>query len=120
MLAVSQGFDTHGMPMDVMWLDIEHTDGKRYFTWNPQNFSDPSTMVGGLVNRGRKLVVIVDPHIKRDPKYFLHGNASSLGYYIKTRNGSDYVGESWPGEVSYMDFFDQKVREYYAGLFNFR
>ena len=24
------GFDTHDIPMDVIWLDIEHTDGKKY------------------------------------------------------------------------------------------
>ena len=24
------GFDEHDIPMDVIWLDIEHTDGKKY------------------------------------------------------------------------------------------
>lgn len=28
--AVDQGFDDNDMPYDVIWLDIEHTDGKRY------------------------------------------------------------------------------------------
>lgn len=27
---VNENFDLHDLPMDVMWLDIEHTDGKRY------------------------------------------------------------------------------------------
>jgi alpha 1,3-glucosidase len=27
--AVDAGFDTHAIPYDVLWLDIEHTDGKR-------------------------------------------------------------------------------------------
>ena len=27
--AVNAGFDEHDMPYDVIWLDIEHTDGKR-------------------------------------------------------------------------------------------
>lgn len=29
-LAVDAGFDEHQIPYDVLWLDIEHTDGKRY------------------------------------------------------------------------------------------
>ncbi len=29
-IMVNEGFDTHGIPYDVIWLDIEHTDGKRY------------------------------------------------------------------------------------------
>jgi len=27
---VDAGFDTHDIPYDVLWLDIEHTNGKRY------------------------------------------------------------------------------------------
>jgi mannosyl-oligosaccharide alpha-1,3-glucosidase len=29
-LAVDAGFDDHDIPYDVIWLDIEHTDGKRF------------------------------------------------------------------------------------------
>jgi alpha-glucosidase (family GH31 glycosyl hydrolase) len=29
-LAVDAGFDEHDIPYDVIWLDIEHTDGKRW------------------------------------------------------------------------------------------
>ena len=31
--AVNAAFDEHNIPYDVIWLDIEHTDGKR---WAPQ------------------------------------------------------------------------------------
>jgi alpha-glucosidase (family GH31 glycosyl hydrolase) len=27
--AVDAGFDEHSIPYDVLWLDIEHTNGKR-------------------------------------------------------------------------------------------
>jgi len=27
---VDNGFDEHDIPYDVLWLDIEHTDGKKY------------------------------------------------------------------------------------------
>jgi alpha-glucosidase (family GH31 glycosyl hydrolase) len=27
--AVDAGFDEHNIPYDVLWLDIEHTNGKR-------------------------------------------------------------------------------------------
>jgi len=27
---VNSGFDEHEMPMDVVWLDIDHTNGKRW------------------------------------------------------------------------------------------
>jgi len=28
----------------VIWLDIEHTDGKKYFTWDKSNFPNPKQM----------------------------------------------------------------------------
>lgn len=45
---VNKGFDEHDIPMDVMWLDIEYTDGKKYFTWDPVKFSNPKQMVDQL------------------------------------------------------------------------
>ena len=33
------------MPYDVLWLDIEHTRGKRYFTWDKNLFPNPKEMI---------------------------------------------------------------------------
>ena len=30
MLRVQSNFDKHDIPYDVLWLDIEHTDNKKY------------------------------------------------------------------------------------------
>ena len=35
---VINAFDQHDIPVDVLWLDIEHTNGKRYFTWDTGKF----------------------------------------------------------------------------------
>ena len=56
MTAVDGKFDEHDIPMDVMWLDIEHTDGKKYFTWDARKFPDSIAMTDGLASKGRKLV----------------------------------------------------------------
>eukprot|EP00954_Amorphochlora_amoebiformis_P005061 398215-Amorphochlora_amoeboformis.AAC.1 len=46
--AVDAGFDEHDIPYDTLWLDIEHTDGKKYFTWDSSLFPDPITMQNNL------------------------------------------------------------------------
>ncbi|XP_066584343.1 neutral alpha-glucosidase AB isoform X2 [Prorops nasuta] len=115
---IAENFDRYDLPMDVMWLDIEYTDNKKYFTWDPRKFSQPLEMVQNLTAKGRKLVVIIDPHIKRDSGYFLHNDATNNGYYVKTRDGKDYEGWCWPGSSSYLDFFDPKVQEYYMGQYD--
>lgn len=42
--AVDSGFDEHAIPYDVLWLDIEHTNGKRYLTWDSHLFPNPVAM----------------------------------------------------------------------------
>lgn len=64
----------------------------RYFTWDPVKFANPTEMMKNLTDKGRKLVAIVDPHIKRDVGYFLHNDAETNGYYVKTPEGKDYEG----------------------------
>lgn len=111
---VSAKFDEHDIPMDTMWLDIEYTDGKKYFTWDQFKFPNPLGMIKNLTDLGRHLVVIIDPHIKRDSGYFFHNECTDRGYYVKTRDGKDYEGWCWPGAASYPDFFNKAVRDYYA------
>lgn len=53
--SVDAGFDEHDIPYDFIWLDIEHTDGKRYFTWDPQKFATPKEMLQGLMDKKRKV-----------------------------------------------------------------
>ena len=69
---VADKLDKFDIPMDVLWLDIEHTDGKRYFTWDKEKFPSPVEMIDHLASRGRKLVTVVDPHIKRDDNWALY------------------------------------------------
>lgn len=115
--SVVQRFDEHDLPLDVMWLDIEYTDGKKYFTWDAVKFPQPAAMVTNLTATGRKLVVIVDPHVKREAGYFLHETALERGYYVQNRDGGVYEGWCWPGSSSYPDFLDPQVRDYYASLY---
>ena len=56
--AVDRKFDQFDIPYDVIWLDIEYTDGKKYFTWDPLTFSKPLDMVKGLDKRNRKVRII--------------------------------------------------------------
>lgn len=72
--------------------DIEHTDGKRYFTWDSHLFPNPKEMQNRLASRGHRMVTIIDPHIKRDNGYRVHSDATAKGLYIKNKDGNDYDG----------------------------
>ncbi|GAB2277287.1 Probable glucan 1,3-alpha-glucosidase [Dionaea muscipula] len=112
-------FDEHDIPYDVLWLDIEHTDGKKYFTWDRVLFPHPEEMQKKLASKGRHMVTIVDPHIKRDDSYFVHNEATNKGYYVKDATGKDYDGWCWPGSSSYLDMLSPEVRAWWAEKFSY-
>ena len=53
--SVDDSFDEHDIPYDVLWLDIEHTDGKKYMTWDKLKFPSPEQMQKNLAAKGRKV-----------------------------------------------------------------
>ncbi len=118
-MMVSGKFDEHDIPMDIMWLDIEHTDGKKYFTWDARKFPDSIGMINNLTAVGRKLVTIVDPHIKKDTSYWVHNDCTSQGLYVKNKDGGDYEGWCWPGASYYPDFLNPEVRDYFSRQYKF-
>ncbi|KAL2347195.1 hypothetical protein Fmac_001195 [Flemingia macrophylla] len=117
---VDSKFDELDIPYDVLWLDIEHTDGKRYFTWDRALFPHPEEMQRKLADKGRKMVTIVDPHIKRDDGFHLHKEASQKGYYVKDASGNDFDGWCWPGSSSYPDTLNPEIREWWAEKFSYK
>lgn len=64
----------------------------RYFTWDAALFPNPVKLQEDLAERGRQMVTIVDPHIKRDPNYRIFKEAEKKGFYIKNKDGADFDG----------------------------
>ncbi|KAK7410934.1 hypothetical protein VNO78_02172 [Psophocarpus tetragonolobus] len=116
---VDSMFDELDIPYDVLWLDIEHTDGKKYFTWDRTLFPHPEDMQSKLADKGRHMVTIVDPHIKRDDNFHLHKEASQKGYYVKDSSGNDFDGWCWPGSSSYPDTLNPEIRSWWVDKFSY-
>mmetsp|Transcript_118101 Transcript_118101/g.220808 ORF Transcript_118101/g.220808 Transcript_118101/m.220808 type:complete len:1022 (+) Transcript_118101:138-3203(+) len=80
---VDSSYDKYDIPYDVIWLDIEHTDGKAYFSWNSANFPTPEKMTEALSLKKRKLVNVVDPHIKKSESFHVFKEVRDQGMFIK-------------------------------------
>ena len=116
--AVDAGFDKHDIPYDVLWLDIEHTDGKKYFTWDSSLFPTPAEMQRKVARKGRKMVTITDPHIKRESGYWVYDEATTQGLFVKNSDGSsDFDGHCWPGASSYLDMTNPAARKFWGDVF---
>ncbi|OAD68408.1 glucosidase II catalytic ROT2/GLS2 [Phycomyces blakesleeanus NRRL 1555(-)] len=118
-LEVDSQFDKHDIPYDVIWLDIEYTDEKKYFTWDIPKFPDAIKMEEELEHKGRKLVTIIDPHIKRDDNYHICQTAKDNGYFVQQPSGGDYEAWCWPGQSSWVDFSSPAAREWWKSEFGF-
>ncbi|MFT3770715.1 MAG: glycoside hydrolase family 31 protein [Minicystis sp.] len=114
-LAVAEELRNRRLPADAMWLDIQHMDGFRSFTWDPSGFADPAGLVQGLGALGMHAVTIVDPGIKVDPGYDVYADGLAKGYFVK-QNGVPYVGQVWPGDASFPDFTSPDVRAWWGTL----
>eukprot|EP00842_Homolaphlyctis_polyrhiza_P006207 jgi/Hompol1/6588/HPOL_000454-RA len=115
--AVDAGFDEHDIPYDVLWLDIEHTNGKRYFTWDSAKFPSPMKMQENIALRKRKMVTIIDPHIKKDLDFFVSKQALDKGIFVKNDKGEVFDGHCWPGESNWIDYFNPAGRAFWSSKF---
>lgn len=116
---VDAKFDQYQIPYDVIWLDIEYTDGKKYFTWDPMTFPDPKGMQEQLDESQRKLVIIIDPHLKNEKGYPIIEELKSKDLGIKNKDGNIYDGWCWPGSSHWIDCFNPAAISWWKGLFSY-
>ncbi|OTB18840.1 glycoside hydrolase family 31 protein [Daldinia sp. EC12] len=116
---VDRKMDRYHIPYDVIWLDIEYTDDKKYFTWDKDMFKDPISMGKHLDNHGRKLVTIIDPHIKNAGGYHVSEELKSKGLAVKNKDGNDFDGWCWPGSSHWIDAFNPAAIKWWTSLFKY-
>ncbi|TIC73206.1 glycoside hydrolase family 31 protein [Wallemia mellicola] len=120
MLGVVSGYDSIDAPVDVIWLDIEYSDGHKYFMWDKKKFPDPVDMVNKIASKGRKTVNIVDPHLSRDDEFYVFNEASDKEVLVKKPDGqSEYEGWCWAGSSSWVDMFNPASWDWWISLFKF-
>ncbi|KAI9807196.1 MAG: hypothetical protein M1825_005914 [Sarcosagium campestre] len=113
---VDRKFDKHQIPYDVIWLDIEYTEGKKYFTWDHLTFGDSIATHKQLDGHDRKLVAIIDPHIKNEANYHIVDELKSKDLAVKNKDGNIYEGWCWPGSSHWVDCFNPAAIKWWKAL----
>ncbi len=104
------------IPCDVIYLDIHYMDEYRVFTWHPTRFPHGEQLIAELKEQGFHIVPIVDPGVKKDPRYRVYQEGLAHDYFCKYLEGQVYTGDVWPGESAFPDFTETSVREWW-GIF---
>jgi alpha-glucosidase len=111
---IARGFRERAIPCDVLYLDIDHMDGFRVFTWDRERFPDPAGLVAELREQGFRVVVITDPGVKVDQDYALYAEGHERGLFCLTRDGDEYHNVVWPGLCAFPDFTDPAARDWWG------
>lgn len=120
-MSVDKGYDEAEVPLDAIWLDIEYTAdrAKKYFTWDPVTFNNHVQLANNLSSKGRRLIAIIDPHIKKEVGYDIYDEGTAMDYWIKDASGQNsFEGWCWPGASLWPDYLSPKVREWWATKFD--
>ncbi|HET6549925.1 MAG TPA: TIM-barrel domain-containing protein, partial [Solirubrobacter sp.] len=112
--AIARGHRERAIPCDVIYLDIDHMDGYRVFTFDDERFPDPAAFVRELEEDGFKVVCITDPGVKVDEGYGVYTSGRERDLYCKTADGADYHNVVWPGLCAFPDFTNPAARDWWG------
>ena len=107
------------IPLDSVGLDLEYLDEYKDFTINPQHYSDFTELAAELKAKGIRLVPIIDAGVKIEKDYHIYEEGVKKGYFLKDKDGKDFVGAVWPGHCHFPDFLRPEVRDWFGGHYKY-
>ncbi|KAF7304057.1 Glycoside hydrolase family 31 protein [Mycena indigotica] len=103
------------IPLETMWSDIDLYHAVRDFTSDPVSFPGEGMrqFIRSLKANNQHYIPIVDAAIAKEVNSSDHYNSYSKGaeldVFIKNPDGSEYVGQVWPGYTVFPDWFAPKA-----------
>ncbi len=111
---VAAEYKKAGIPIDMIYMDIDYMQDFKDFTVNPERFPDFENFVSEMKKEGIHLVPIIDAGVKIEDGYDVYEEGKQKGYFCKKEDGTDLVAAVWPGKVHFPDFFKEEVREWFG------
>jgi len=143
---IAEGFRSHDIPADVIWMDIDYMEAFRVFTFDRGHFPDPGKLNADLLAKGFHNVWMIDPGMKADdvpgpadrtPEALAKDgpvaaaarerelanyratlqSGHDADIYVKDAGGKTYRGAVWPGPCVFPDYTSPKARAWWANLY---
>ncbi|OCH87273.1 hypothetical protein OBBRIDRAFT_169586 [Obba rivulosa] len=106
-----------GIPLEVMWNDIDLYHAVRDFTTDPVTFpgEEVRAFIQNLTANHQHYIPIVDAAVAKQVNatdvYDPYTRGVELDTWVKNPDGSEYVGQVWPGYTVFPDWFANNTLE---------
>lgn len=112
--AVVEGYEDNDMLISSIYMDIDYMVDYKDFTVNEERFPDFKEYVRSLRDKGIRLVPIIDAGVKIEDGYDVYEEGVKNNYFVKDKDGKDYVTAVWPGLTHFPDFLNADVRKWFG------
>ncbi|CAL1697161.1 unnamed protein product [Somion occarium] len=108
------------IPLEVMWNDIDLYHAFRDFTSDPVSFpaAEMKTFIDELHANYQHYIPIVDAAVAHQVNatdiYDPYTRGAELDVFIKNPNGTEYIGQVWPGYTVFPDWFAKDTQQYWT------
>lgn len=111
---VIQAYRSRGLPLDVVYLDIDYLDGYKVWTWDRSRFPDPQGLTREAASAGVRVVPIINPNVKAEPGYPTYEEAKEQDFLVRADSGDALVGEVWARPAVFPDFTRDEVQQWWG------
>lgn len=109
-------YSSAGIPLEVMWTDIDYMNLRQDFTTDNLRFPihKMREMIDTLHSRGQRYVLILDPGVQRNTSYDPYIEGHEMDVFLKNADGSEYLGTQWAGTVVWPDWLAPNTSKWWA------
>ncbi|KAF1911411.1 alpha-glucosidase precursor [Ampelomyces quisqualis] len=114
---VVANYSAAGIPLEVMWTDIDYMDLRQDFTTDPDRFPIKKVreLVSTLHERDQRYVLILDPAIHAVGNMPSYQRGLEQDVFLKAADGSSLLGVQWPGAAVWPDWFHPNTQKWWTG-----
>ncbi len=113
-IEVADKYEEAGIPLDMIYLDIDYMEKYKDFTVDEASFPKFPEFVEKMRKRGIHLVPIIDAGVKMEEGYDIYDEGVEKGYFVKKENDENLVAAVWPGKVHFPDFLNDEARKWFG------
>ncbi len=116
-LEVVNNHRDNGIPLDMVYLDIDYMKDFKNFTIDEEAFPEFEQFIKEMKDRNIHLIPIIDAGCKVQKGYDVYDEGIEKGYFCKKADGKEIVCGVWPGAVHFPDFLNSEARDWFGNKY---